>query len=196
MNDDKPYYVLKAHDAMLIPENGSLALYYLKKVLWVCLFGMIVLCIIFRENLFSELGSGMIIVWLVAMIRAYTATKTERKPYPFEIQFYDDYMILYWEKYYYSPKRTVKQITKIYYKDITECEYMSEYGRMEFFGTVEMTWYDYRKDGSLPNSPTYHIKTEGAISYFYTIMDKDIDFVAELENHSPIKVNITKNLAG
>lgn len=48
-------------------------------------------------------------------------------------------------------------------------------------------WFDYNKDGSLPEKPTIHRKSEG-ICWFYTSPSPEVDFVAEVEKHSPIKV--------
>lgn len=48
------------------------------------------------------------------------------------------------------------------------------------------------KDGSLPEKPTYHRTTDGGICYFYTTEEPEIDFVSEIEKHSPIKVQIVE----
>ncbi len=106
-----------------------------------------------------------------------------------EIRFYDDYLILYREKKHYGSGIQRKMYDKFYYKDIHKCQYRTETKRINIYGKVEGKWYDYNKDGSLPTQPTYH-KTTDSLDYFYTIFAQDIDFVKEIEEHSPIKVEI------
>lgn len=58
---------------------------------------------------------------------------------------------------------------------------------------MEGIWYDYNKDGTLPAKPTYHRTIDGGICYFYTTEAPEVDFVSEIEKHSPIKVIVDKH---
>ncbi len=108
-------------------------------------------------------------------------------PSPFELRFYSDHLIIYREKLYCNRKLSRKKYDKLLYKDIRQCEYRMISGKIIFFGIVESIWYDYNENGSLPQRPTYHKTTDGN-SYFYTTEEPGIDFVAEIEDHSPIQV--------
>ena len=70
-----------------------------------------------------------------------------------------------------------------------KCVYRAKYERIDMYGMEEVTWYDYNKDGTVPERPTYH-RSVDSLCFFYTMFDKDIDYVAEIEQHSPIKVTI------
>ena len=59
---------------------------------------------------------------------------------------------------------------------------------MTIYGDVETIWYNYHKDGTLPEKPTYHRTVKGGLCYFYTSASPEVDFVAEIETHSPIRV--------
>lgn len=189
---EEPYYVLRAYEGVRVPKNDTLALYYLKKAVWWIIILLVVLSLIFKDNLFRAMNAGALVLLVCVFLRVRTLTKEAFVPSPFEIRFYADYMVIYREKYYYHTKLSRKQYDKFYYKDIRQCLYKKISHRMNIFGIVEGIWYDYRKDGTVPDQPTYH-KTTDSMCYFYTNMAPDIDFVAELERHIPVKVTIRDN---
>ena len=114
-------------------------------------------------------------------------------PSPFEIQFFDDYLIIYREKKYYSKNVIRKEYDKFFYKDIAKCQFRTETKQINIYGIIEGIRYNYNKDGSLPEKPNYHKVTDGGISWFYTSESPHIDFVSEIEKNSPIKVIIENN---
>lgn len=189
---DKPNYVLKANEGVLVPDETKSTIRKLKKAVWI-IVGIIILgSLIFQDNLFGEL-SWTTIFLLIALILNFSLKKTNKMiPQPFEIQFYDDYLIVYREKNYYSPKLSRKEYFKIYYKDVKEYKYRANSKKINIIGFCEINWYDYNKDGSLPDKPTIHKKTEG-ICWFYTSESPEVDFVSEIERHSPLKVTIRES---
>lgn len=189
---EQPNYVLKANEGILVPKNENLLLGKLKIVAWVIVGVIILGSLIFQTNLFREL-SWTIKGLLVALVIGLSFVGgNKRIPSPFEIQFYDDYLIVYREKRYYDRKVTRKEYNKFFYKDIQKIEYRTGTKRIHMKGVIEGIWYDYNKDGSLPENPTYHRTTDGGICYFYTTEEPDIDFISEIEKHSPIKVQIVE----
>ena len=58
---------------------------------------------------------------------------------------------------------------------------------MEIRGNVHVDLYNYSKDKSVSNNPTIS-KTDMGICYFYTSAAPNVDFVKEIEEHSPVKV--------
>lgn len=117
---------------------------------------------------------------------------TKKVSSPFEIRFYDEYLVVYREKRYYSKSVSRKEYDKFFYKDIKKCQYRTVTKRMNIYGIVEGTWFNYKKDGTLPTNPTYH-KTVDSICYFYPSEENRVDFVREIESHSPIRVVVENN---
>jgi hypothetical protein len=190
---EKPNYVLKANEGVLVPKNDNPGLGILKKAVWIIVGVVILGSIIFQENLFSELSwSAQVLLVVFALGLTFTGGN-KRVPSPFEVWFYDDYLIVYREKHYYSRKVSKKEYNKFLYKDIEKIEHRTVTERIGIYGKIEAIWYDYKKDGSLPEKPTYHKTTDRGLCYFYTSADPEVDFVAEIEKHSPIKINVENN---
>ena len=183
-------YVLKFNEGILFNNETSKSKIILKKIILIIIAIIIIGSFIFRENIFNELSWTAKISLIMITISIFKVTKsgTHREPSPIEIRFYDDYLIVYREKRYYSAKCSRKEFNKFYYKDITKCQYRTSSRRINFYGVMEGTWYDYNKDGSLPEEPTYHRMINNGLCYFYTTEEPDIDFVSEIERHTPIKV--------
>lgn len=189
---EKPNYVLKANEAVLVPKNDNPWLGRLKKAVWI-IVGIIILgSIIFQDNIFSELNWSAQVMLIVLAIGLTFTGGSHRVPSPFEIWFYDDYLIVYREKHYYSRKVSRKEYDKFFYKDIQKIQFRKTTQRINIYGVVEGIWYNYNKDGTLPEKPTYH-KTTDSICFFYTSAEPDVDFVAEIEKHSPIKVIVDES---
>lgn len=187
-----PNYILKANEAVLVPKKNRENIARLKPIVWIVVLIVVIASFIFGDNLFNELSWTVRILLIALAIGTLFISTDERVPSPFEIWFYDDYLVIYREKHYYSKSVIRKEYDKFYYKDIKHCQYRSLTHRFNFYGVVEGIWYNYSKDGSLPQEPTYH-KTTDSIRYFYTTYAQNIDFVKEIEMHSPIKVNVENN---
>ncbi|GGA79732.1 hypothetical protein [Ornithinibacillus halotolerans] len=185
IREEKPNYVLKAIEGVLTPKNPWLSM--LKKAIWIIVGLVILLSIIFQENMFSELSwSSQVMLIVLALVLTFTKNSM-RVPSPFEIRFYNDYLVVFREKRYYG-KLPRKEFNKFYYDEIEKIVHRTTTERISIYGTIEGIWYDYKKDGTLPDKPTYHKTTKGGFCYFDTSTDKEVDFVAEIEKHSPIKV--------
>lgn len=105
---------------------------------------------------------------------------------PFEIQFYDDYLIIYHERYHPVPDR--KLYEKIFYRDIQRCQYKRKEKKFEIFCIVQRIFYIEERNGrysdALPKLP------KRSMCVFYTNVEPIIDFVQEIQSHSPIEVTI------
>ncbi|GKU27256.1 hypothetical protein CFOLD11_40830 [Clostridium folliculivorans] len=189
---DIPNYVLKINEAVLVPKNDNPAQGYIKNVVLIIVAILLIGSVVFHDNLFGEISWGTRALLIVIGIASLFSGGSHRVPSPIELRFYDDYLIVYREKRYYNRKVTRKEFDKFFYKDIHKLEHRTVTQRINIYGVVEGIWYNYNKDGSLPDNPTYH-KTTDSISYFYTSHALDVDFVAEIENHSPIKVIVEEN---
>jgi hypothetical protein len=185
-NNEQPNYVLSFNEGVLVPKKNKYS--FMKKAVIAIIVILVIGSIIFQDNLFLELDWTTRILLIGIALSVLFTGGSQRVSSPMEIQFYNDYLILYREKRYYSKKVTRKMFDKFYYKDISQCQYKTTSKRINIFGTVEGIWFNYNKDGSLPDKPTYHRTTVGGIDYFYTSQEPNIDFVKEIEAHSPIKV--------
>lgn len=188
--DNQPNYVLKLNDTDLKKVNDKNN--KIKTAVLIIVAILIVGSFIFQDNLFAELSWTARLLLISLAIGVMFKGKYEEIPSPMELRFYNDYLVVYWEKKYYSKKVIRKIYDKFYYKDIHNIQFRKNINRVNIYGIVEGTWYNYNNDGSLPQNPTYH-KTVDAICYFYTKLNPDIDIVKEIESHSPVKVTIEDN---
>ena len=193
---EQPNYVLRTNEAVLMPKKmpkgKRIAFDIQKKLFLFVIIGLIVCSVIFREDMFAEMGfSGIVAMVFVAGVLIKNGGH-EDVPSPIELQFYDEYLIFYQPKRYLGKRVTERRITKFYYKDITKCVYYEKLQRIHIYGGGTCTWYNYRKDGSLPEEPTATKSTDDGMTLFSTRCAPDVDFKKEIEEHSPIKVIIDK----
>lgn len=189
-SNEKPGYVLKFNEKFLCPKNESVTKDIIKGIVVLAIGVLLILWILLGKELKNEIPTS---VWagLLLMI-GYLVTQGGHKaePSPCELWFYDDFIIQYCEKRYYDKRHVQKEYYKFYYKDIKRCYYRTVSKKVAIYGMVEMTFYKYDKNGNVAEAPFLH-KTIDSISTFYTVYDEStIDFVKEIEAHSPIKVEI------
>lgn len=188
----EPNYILKFNDGVLIPKHESIAQDIIKLLLKICAVIFILLILVFGFEVIKEIPS---LTWICLLSAAGYLVKQggcERKPVPCELWFYDDYMVQYYERMYYDKRNIQKEYHKFYYADISKCLYRTVVHKIDIFGQLESEFYKYKKDGTVEKEPYRHYKGE-SISVFYTVLEPDIDFVKEIETHSPIKVTFEES---
>lgn len=189
---NEPKYVLRTYESAWAPTKNAKQVAFAKKAVRIILVVLLVGSLLFQDNLFVEM-SFMPKVLLISLFFGTCFVKTKEKvPKPFEIRFYEDHLVLYRENRYYSPRLSRMEFDKFMYKDIKKILYRPETHRLNIYGVVEGKWFNYNKDGSLPENPSYH-KTTDSFSYFYTNEAPDVDFVEVFEKYTPIKVTILEN---
>ena len=189
---ETPTYILKTDESAWAPKQNSKQVVIARKAVRIILVVLLIGSLVFQDNLFAEM-SLMPKVLLISLFLGTCFVKTrERVAKPFEIRFYDDHLVLYRENRYYNPKLSRMEFDKFMYKDIEKIVYRTITHRINIYGIVEGKWYNYNKDGSLPEKPSYH-KTTDSFSYFYTNEAPEVDFVALFEKYTPIKVTIVDN---
>ena len=188
---ENPKYILKTNEAVLISKNQSSGIKFLKIGVLVFIGIIILGSLIFQDNLFSELSwSTRMLLIVVANIALFGGGKKENVPSPMELQFYDDYLILYRPKRYYSRKVTRMEVNKMMYTDIKRCVYKRHSQRLHIYGNVTATWYNYDSNGVVSQVPTYNRVVEDTLCYFSTRCAEDVDFKQVIENYSPLQVDI------
>lgn len=183
-----PNYVIKTSEALWVPKDDKVS--GIRKIIFITIGVMIVASILFQVNIFMEMSFQVRIIYIGLILWALANGGSVRMPSEMEIQFYDDYLIIYNEKKYYSKKLSRKCIDKIYYKDVKQCQYRISKKRINIYGIVEKIRYDYRKDGTISEEPDVKHVVDGGC-FFYTALS-NVDFVKEIEEHSPLKVEVTE----
>ena len=182
-------YILKTNEAVLMPTEVNKGKNIMKVCVWVIISIIVLASFIFQENLFDEL-SWPIKMFLIVLVVGFGfyGGKKEYTASPMELQFYDDCIVLYLPKRYYSNRVTRKQINKMKYADISKCVYKTRSKRIHIYGDGQSIWYNYKKDGSLPSKPTKERTFTQGLIYFNIQLATDVDFKKEIEEHSPIQV--------
>ena len=188
---DNANYILKTNEAVLMPTKNNRGRKFLKVCVWILVAIIIIVSFIFHDNIFADMNwSTRILLIVLAMTFGFYNGKKEYTPSPMELQFYDDYLVLYLPHRYLDDRETRKQINIMKYSDITKCVYKSKSTRVQIYGDGQSTWYKYKKDGSLPEKPTKDRFVTNGMIYFNTCLATDVDFIKEIEKHSPLKVII------
>lgn len=186
---NKPNYVIQTNEAVLIPTKQSRGFTFLKTGVWIVVAVIVLGSLLFQGNLFSELSwTARILLIVLALGVTFLGGKKEYAPSPMELQFFDNYLVLYLPKRYYSKRVTRMEINQMKYSEITKCVYKTKSQRIHLYGNGTSTWYNYKADGTIPQAPTQmRIYTAGLI-YFNTQLATNVDFKTEIEKHSPIHV--------
>lgn len=186
---NKPNYVLKTNEAALKRKECSNVVKLFRVGVLVLVAIIVIGSFIFQENLLSELSwTSRCLLIAVAIEAILLGKKKEDVPSPIEIQFYDDYLILYRPMRVYNKKVTRMEINKMMYSDIEKCVFKTQLQRVHIYGRVYATWYNFNAEGCVSQAPTYDRVVEDTLCFFRTLFATDIDFKKEIEGHSPIKV--------
>ena len=186
---DNSNYAIKTYEAVLMPTEDNKGKRLLKNCVWVIIGIIFIGSFVLDINVFEKLSwSARILLIILAIGFGFYGEEKEYMPSPMELHFYDDYLVFYLPKRYYSRKVTRKQINTMKYSEISKCVLKNKSNRIQIYGNGNSVWYNYKKDGSIPSKPTEERRfTEGMI-YFNIQFASDIDFKEEIESHSPLKV--------
>lgn len=191
--EKNPNYVLKTNEAVLIKKQGK-GFTFLKTGVWIVVAVIVIGSLLFQDNLFSELSwTARILLIVLALGVTSLGGKKENIPSPIELQFYDDYFVLYRPKRYYNKKVTRMEFNKMMYSDISRCVYKAKSQRIHFYGKVYATWYDYDENGTVSQIPSYNKIVEDTLCYISTRCANDIDFKNIIEANSPIQVIVEES---
>ena len=186
---DNLNYAIKTYEAVLMPIEDNKGKIWLRNCVWAIIGIIIIGSFVLDINIFKEISWTVRIYLIILAIGfGFYGEKKEYVPSPMELQFYDDYLVLYLPKRYYSRKVTRKQINTMKYSEISKCVLKNKSNRIQIYGNGNSVWYNYKKDGSIPSKPTEERRfTEGMI-YFNIQFASEIDFKEEIESHSPLRV--------
>lgn len=185
---DQAKEIVYFNDGRIAPKNESTIYVAIKNVFIVCIIAILVLSLLFGESLFSEISIPMwVCVFIVAgyLIKNGGHTRIEC---PSQLQFFDDYLVFYVPKHYIKKGRERMEIQKIYYKDVTKCDYRTNTKRLVIYGMMDLIIYNYNKQGVVEEKPSHQKRADGILS-FYTVFDNEHDFKKIIEANSPLKVS-------
>ncbi len=188
----EPNYKLAFKEIILVSKNESKTKDIVKFLVMFFIFGGIGLSLLVGENIFSEFSFIVWVCILSGVVYLVKHSGNKQLSSDCELWFYDDRIVQYRPKVYYSKKMTRREYYIFLYKDIEKCWYRTTSGKIDIFGVVEQIFYDYDKNGNLKDKPSYH-KTINSMNNFYVTLEPDIDFVKIIETHSPIKVEFRES---
>ena len=184
-NEAKEIVVFK--DGRMTAKNDSKIYEIMKKIFLIFLIILLVGSFLFKEFLFANESTP---IWICLFIVIGYLVKNgghERVECLSELQFYDDYLVFYVPKHHIKRGKDQMEIQKIFYKDVTRCEFRTNTRKMVICGMLEESHYEYDKNGNVKENPSYHKNYDGMIK-FYTIFDVEHNFKQIIEKNSPLKV--------
>lgn len=190
--NENPNYVLKFNEGNMVPKHESTAKDIVKILFYIFLAILILGSILSGNFLFFEMSLSAKMCFFIIAGYLFKTGGYERKPSPCELYFYDEYLILFRPMVYYSKNNIRQEWHKYYYKDIKKCEYRTKVKKINLYGLYKGVYYKYKKDGTLNLTPSYD-RTVDSICRFYTVFEPNIDFVKEIETHSPIKIEFSES---
>lgn len=191
----EPNYVIKTVETIWKRVNTGQKMKVVDKIVIAIVLILVLGSCFFRENLFSEMSIGAIALLIGLLLKVnFFGSKNVMYESEIELRFYDDYFIVYRPKRYYDKRVTRREYNKMYYKDITKCYYKTQMQILYFIGDVDTEWYNYTKEGAIPEKPTRKMLCKGGMQYMSTRLMPDVyAVIKEIEEHSPIRVEILEN---
>ncbi len=190
---ENPKYRLRTNETVSVPTGSNQLFATLRTVVWIIVGIIFVGSFAFDANLLFEMSwtTRILLISLVISI-GFWRPKSQPVPSPIEIWFYDDYLVVYREKRYYSKKISRKEYNKFFYSGITRFEYDFRLKRLDIIGKIDATWFNYNSDGTVPDVPFYHRIYDGGICYFYVNGNDERDIIGCIESFSS-KRAVVKN---
>lgn len=189
-NIEEPNYVLRFKGVQSIPVKGD----KWGKVQKVCLsiIGFLFLfSLIFKDNLFGALSGYSVGVLLATLFYSTIRKKMVWASFPVELRFYDDRLVILKD---FVPRakggtKLRQEWSQFYYKDIRLVRLRLKARRILIQGVVHGIYVWYNEHGQITDKKKYDkITNSGCLIDTHNM--GDIDFVKEIESHSPLKVEV------
>jgi len=188
--DQGSLYILRTNEVVWTPKKDMNILAKMKPVILAIVLVLIAGSIIFKDNLLSEMNWTARVLLGVLFVRTIIEKRTEETPSPIELQFFSDRLVVFREKRYISKKVQRKEWYTILYNDVSRCILRSNSEKLCIYCNYDAVCFTYRPDGSLSEKPSYQKHVDEGLCFFYTTFAKDVNFVQEFEEHSPLRVVI------
>lgn len=144
--------------------------------------------IVFRDSLLSEMHWTYRVLLICIGLALCNTGGHKKVPSIIELQFFDDYMIVYRDKISYNPQKSRREFEKCYYSDIKNIEYRANTKRFNIDAKYEGIYYNY-KNSQLEEKPSYH-KTVDSLIWFYIEEQDKKGLFDILEKYTNITINV------
>lgn len=185
---DQPKYVLKTVEMIEVPLNPKEGKRK-KTVAIICAIVLVILSLL-EINPLAELSP---ISWLLVLVlagRYVFSRKSEQRNFPLEIHFYDDMIEVHRLEVHYSNGNVVRQLHRFFLDGNAEVRYSPGGRILTVRGMAHGEWYPYLQNGQPSTQPKRVVDRKGIC--VVALGDENVDIVREVEEHSPIKVEIEK----
>lgn len=185
---NEPKYILRTYESEKIPEQDTLRTVF-RILVWAVIGILILGSIIFQESMLGNLSvTTRILLIMVAIGMLFWKKKYRTVATPIELVFFDDCMILFGNKRYYSKKLSRKEYNKFFYNGLKEIYLDCRTRKLVFIGKLDATWFDYI-NGVVSSVPTYHRLLDEGISWFYIHGNDENEIISCIEQYTcfPVK---------
>ena len=188
---EKPKYTLKTNEAVMQSPKQATWFKVIKIIALLLVAGILIGSVFAHKNLFMEMPiivRILVVLFIVGVI--VVSMRKKDTPSPMELQFYNNQLVLYRPMKVYSGQKARREMNTMKYTEITDCVYKTKSQRIDIYGSVKATWYQFYKNGQMAKSPTSDRYVKDTLLFFRTNFATDVDFKKEIEEHSPIRVRV------
>jgi len=199
---EDPNYVFKTVGGTNVPGKNAKTMKGFRIVVLSVVVVIIAGSLLSGENLFLEMSMGARSCLFFAIIVSIFHVTDVEIPTPVEFRFFDDYLIVYQEHASNASIYNQIEIYQMKYSDITKCQIMINRHQLEIYANnLKQTFYKYKSDGTVEEKPKEDEVYDSGVVFsriplsddddYKEKLDEDIKKIkTEIENHSPIKVNV------
>lgn len=189
----EPNYVYVFKELINYPKNEKWELRSkIRNIYLILLLIIFVFSLIFKDNLLFEMNWIYRIILICIGLALCNTGGYKKTSSDVELQFYNDYMIVYRHKIAYNPKKIRREYEKCYYSDIKNIEYRTNTNRLNIDAKYEGTYFNYKHE-VLEEKPSYH-KTVNSLIWFYPEERYQKDLLETLEKYTNITINVKEGV--
>lgn len=187
----KPNYILKFDGSHSVYIDGGGVWGKIQRICLIVIAFFVVASILFHDNLFKEMSGYTVGTLIAILFVCWVKKKREWRAFPIELRFYDDSLVVYQDHVPHSDGKKIRQEWSYFkYDDIKLIRWQLRAKSVLIQGVVHGVYIWYDNEGNLTEKKKYDkITDSGCI--FNTHNMGDIDLAMEIEEHSPLKVEIS-----
>lgn len=135
--------------------------------------------VFFALDLYQDLSSlPKMLLGLLLVESLLFGKESKDHTSPFSIEIFDEYFLITESQRYYSKKVTKKNIIRFEKDQLDKVEYDLVTKRLFFWGSFEITIFDFNEDGTIPKEPT-SIIVQNKSYWNLRLFNDDIEKIAQ-----------------